>query len=422
MVYHNQPQEPGSPPTGGQIDRFSRTGRAKPADAAAAPSKPAGGFLKAVGTVLKGAGKPALLAALGLLMVWCLGRAMEAIHGNAIFDMTLTYWLGLAVFILLALWAVGSGTAALAEIGKARDRRLAAICWVFFAVLVAAVVITSEGYRVFSSGLFATAAGSADDARIATFLLFKFHPLNPTIALNLGASSIAGIEWGIDSLAPYVWSWNALFAFFIWSIAYGIVLLIQRDKRGPKVVHLFFAAFGLLGLIVLKSLFEPETEQLILIQAAGAILLLFQILLAYATLRAVAQGPREEAMAHDPFKSYSTQKEQKEENRFIGLPPSAVTLALALVLVVPVVKDLQHQFAISQSTNRIVQQINRNQPGAAPTLVAVTAVSVRSGPAAGDRVLGILPKGTSVQALERQSDWVNIGENKWVQEKFLAPK
>jgi hypothetical protein len=82
-------------------------------------------------------------------------------------------------------------------------------------------------------------AGSAENSRQANFLLFKFHSLNPMLALNLAASKLAGIEWGLESLAPFVWSWNALFAFFIWSIAYGIVILMQKDKRGAKAFTSF---------------------------------------------------------------------------------------------------------------------------------------------------------------------------------------
>jgi hypothetical protein len=67
---------------------------------------------------------------------------MEALHGNAIFDITLTYWLGLVIFALLALWVIGSGAAAIEDFGKARDKRLAVISWIFFGALIVAVLLT----------------------------------------------------------------------------------------------------------------------------------------------------------------------------------------------------------------------------------------------------------------------------------------
>jgi hypothetical protein len=409
----------------GRFQRFQRAGAPKAQDAAErVPAKPAwtaSKVLQAVQSVLKGAGRPALVAALGLIVVWCLGRVMEAVHGNAVFDTTLTYWLGLVIFILLALWVIGSGTAAFENLGKARDKRLAVISWIFFAGLVLAVFFSIKGYRIFSEGLFATIAGSAENSRQATFLLFKYHSLNPMLALSLTASKLAGTGWGMESLAPYVWTWNALFAFFIWSLAFGIVILMQKDKRGAKSVHLFFAAFGLLSLIILKSVSRPAVEQMILFQAAAALLLVFQVLLAYATLRAVTAGTEEEAPKPDAFRVYSPGEEQAPKKRFAGLPPSAIKLALALFLVLPVLTDLQNRFLMSRASNLIVRQIHMNQPGSGPQFVAVTPLTIRSGPAIGDDVLGILPKGMRVKVTDRKNDWVNIGENRWVQEKFLRP-
>jgi hypothetical protein len=389
-----------------------------------APAKPAlttRKVLQIARTVLKGAGKPALVAALGLTVVWFLGRVMEALHGNAVFDITLTYWLGLVIFILLALWAIGSGIRAMDDFGKVRDKKTAVISWIFFLVLVFTVLFSIKGYRISSEGLFAAVAGSTENSRQTTFLLFKFHSLNPMLALNLAASKLAGIGWGMESLAPYVLGWNALFEFFIWSLAFGIVILMQKDKRGPKSLHLFLASFGLLGLIILKSLSRPTLDQMIVIQAAAAILLVFQVLLAYATLRAMAAGAAEDVPSPDAFRVYSPGEEQAAEKRFIGLPPSALTLVLALFLVVPVLTDLRNQFGLSYSSNRIVRQISMNQSGSGPKFVAVTAVSIRSGPATGDDVLGILPKGTSFEVLDKKNDWVNIGDNRWVPEKFLRP-
>jgi hypothetical protein len=53
--------------------------------------------------------------------------------------------------------------------------------------------------------------------------------------------------------------------------------------------------------------------------------------------------------------------------------------------------------------------------------VPVTHISIHSGPDAGDDIVGVLLKGTVVQALDERNGWVRIGENKWVSLKFLTP-
>lgn len=387
----------------------------------AAPHARAAVILKTVGTVLTGAARPALVAALGLLAVWLVGRLMEAIHGNAIFDPSLTGWLGRVVFALLIIWAIGWGVAAAQALRRARDVRLAALGWIFLAALLVIVLVGFGGYRISSAGLLTTLAGAAEPSAQATFQLFKFHSLNPLLAVNLAAAKLAGLPWGVESLSPYVWSWNALFAFSIWSVAYGIVLLLQRDQRGPKSVHLLVAVFGLLGLIILKSLSDPTTEQLIVIQAFAALMLVFQVLLAYAVLRVVAAGPVPAAAAVDPFAVRPSEPAPAAPRRFTGLPPAAVTLLLALFLVVPVLADLQRQHALTSASGRLVRQLPPAGEGAAPAFVAVAAVSIRSGPADGDAVLAILPQGTRVNIVERKNGWVNIGNNHWVPDRFLRP-
>ena len=62
-----------------------------------------------------------------------------------------------------------------------------------------------------------------------------------------------GLSWGVASFAPFVWSWNVLLGFFIWSVAYGILLLLQKSRQGAKSIYLVVSVFGLIGLIVLGS-------------------------------------------------------------------------------------------------------------------------------------------------------------------------
>ena len=364
--------------------------------------------LQMVGEILKQARKPALSAALAIIMVWLFGRVLEALHGNVVFDATLAYWLGMAVFILIVLWLIGSGTAALENLGKANNKKLAAVSWVFFAAMVLTALFNFEGYRISAEGLFASVAGSHELTRQADFLLFKFHSLNPMLAANLVASKLVGAGWDADSLAPYVWSWNLLFIFFLWSLAYGIVVLLQRHKWGAKSLHLCLAVAGLLALIILKSFSKPTIEQMAVFQAAAAILLVFQVLLAYACLNALAAGNEAEEPA-------------TKEKRPLGLPPSALKLALCLFIILPILADLGYQFGLSSSSSRIVYEISRERPGSAPQFVAVTGITIRTGPALGEEVIGVLPKGMRVPVLGKKNDWVNIGKNEWIPEKFLTP-
>lgn len=377
--------------------------------------------LRMAGNGLKAAGRPALIAVPVLIVVWCVGRVMEALHGNAVFDITLTYWFGLVVCILLALWLVGSGIASMEDLWKARNRKMAGISWIFFFIIAVMVILSLEGFRVSSAGLFAAVAGSPEFSKQASFLLFKFHPANPILGMNLTAIKLMGAAWDIESLAPYVWSWNALFAFFIWSFAYGIVLMMRKDNVGPKSLHLSLAAFGLVTLIFLKSLSTPTTEQMIIFQAAALVLLVFQVLLAYASIRALAGGGQEKATSPDTVQFSLPECERVAEKRPIGLPPSAMKLALLFFLILPILTDLQNQFKLSSSSNQIINEISINQAGAPLKFVTIAPISIRSGPATGDDILGVLPKGTRISVQDIEFDWVNIGRNKWVPEKFLRP-
>jgi len=54
-------------------------------------------------------------------------------------------------------------------------------------------------------------------------------------------------------------------------------------------------------------------------------------------------------------------------------------------------------------------------------LVAIAPISIRSGPSTGDDILGVLPRGTRVRVHEVKFQWINMGKNNWVPEKFLRP-
>lgn len=399
-------------------------------ETAAPPALPrwsAARVLQGVKASLKGAVRPIWVAILVLLVVWLTGRVMETLHASVVFDPALTYGLSLALVLLLLLWVVGAGLAAVEALrATRRNKRLAAAAWVFFAILVGTVLLGFNGYRTCAASLFAALGGSSEAYGQATFLLFKFHSLNPLQGMNLAAATVMGQDWGVEMLAPFVWSWNALFAFFIWSIAYGILMLMHKVKSGIKNMHLICAVFGLLGMIILKSLAEPTPQQMLVIQAAAAILLVFQVLLAYSVLRTVAAGTTE---AKSPWPDHparvrsmsGAQAPPAVPKPFAGLPPSALKLALTLFLIVPVLADLQNQFQAASASRRMAREVALAQGGSAPAFVAAAAISIRSGPAGGDQLLGVLPKGTRVEALEVRGGWVKIGENRWVAETFLSP-
>ena len=377
--------------------------------------------LRMIGNGLNATGRPLLIAIPVLLAVWCVGRVMEALHGNAVFDISLTYRFGLVVCILLAFWVIGSGIASAKVLKETQDRKIAGLSWIFFLILALMVLLSLEGFRVSSAGLFAALAGSPDLSKQASFLLFKFHPANPMLAMNLTALKLMGAAPDVDALVPYTWSWNVLLAFFIWSFVYGILLLMRKDNVVPKSFHLFLAAFGLMVLIFLKSVSTPTADQMIMFQAAAPILLVFQVLLTYASLRAAADGVHKKATSPESVQFFQPEHEKTAPKNQFGLPPSAMKLALFLFLVLPILTDLQNQFTLSSSSQRIIKKISMNQAAGTLEFVTVTPVSIRSGPAIGDDIVGVLPEGTRIQVNSINFNWVNIGENKWVPEKFLRP-
>jgi hypothetical protein len=282
--------------------------------------------------------------------------------------------------------------------------------------------VSFKGYRISSEGLLSSIAGTQESSEMAIFLLYKYHYMNPLLALNLAAAKIMGLSWGVQSFAPFVWSWNILLGFFIWSVAFGILLLLHKDRQGMKIVYLVFSVFGLLGLIVLKSLSNPTIEQMSIIQAAATILMVAQVLLAYSALRKVAADhPDNEQKTVDTFDVRQLDNDKALGNRFVGLPPKALALAMVLFLVVPLIADMHNQFLTASSSNRILRQVTLDENGGKSSFSAVTDISIRTGPTQGDDLIGILPKGANIQVLEERNGWVEIGENKWIQEKFIRP-
>jgi hypothetical protein len=363
----------------------------------------AAGALRVLADFLAAVAKYALTGFMVLISIWLIGRVMEALQGNTIFDPVLTRRLGVFIWILLAIWIIGWGIGSAKALLKAERRWRAVVPWAFFLILFAAVLVEREGFQVSSSGLLATLSGSAESSRQASFLLFKFHPANPMLAANVIALKLRGTA-NLVSLAPYVWSWNALFVFFIWSLAYGIFLLRHGDNVWPKAMHLSFAVCGLGILLLLKSIFPPPmTWQMASLHAAAATLLVFQVLLTYAALRSFAGPEKENPEEPDPF-SDRPEKEKTDVKRHpLGLPPPALKITLFLFIVLPILADLHHQSELASSSAGMMTEIAGHKMSISD-LMTVAPISVHAGPAMGDGVVGVLPKGTRVPVVKKNTN------------------
>ena len=267
--------------------------------------------------------------------------------------------------------------------------------------------MTIGGYQTASTGLFALVSGAGESAKQALFLVFKFDPLTPILPIQLLASEIPYDVVEVESLAPFAWSFPLLFGFFVWSLLYGTFLLMFQGKRGIKIVHLFLALVGVFTMMTLKSASGFTNHQLILLHAGGVALLFIQVMLTYAVLRLMSASRILEA---DPAGA-----------RQGHLPPSALGVALVLILLIPLLADIHNQFMVTRASGPIVEEIASNHNAEGPQYVTVTQISVRSGPALGDEVVGVLPKGTPVSVLKQEYGWFCVGENKWISPKFLMP-
>jgi len=379
-------------------------------------------LLTTAADVFKASIKPAVVAVLVVAAVWCAGRLLEALNGNAVFDAMSSFWLGAVVGLLLILWLAGRAIECFDTVKCASSRKALVFAWTAFFTLVAIVIWRIEGFQVSVSGLLAAVAGSPEASHKATFLMMKYHPANPMLALNLGVQALSGVEWDLASLAPYVWDWNTLLFLSVWNFALGLLLVTRPGMVFIKAIHLLLATVGLTTLIFLKSKSLVTTEYLIALQVAALLMLLLQMLMTYALLRGKAAEdfkvfPEGETKRLDDRKS--PQKQPKLDHR--RLPPSAVAITLALFFVLPILADLGHQVKLAAYTRQFVDNENPAAHSNSDVRVAEATLSIRSGPSLGDDVLGVLPKGARIHVRDAQFGWVHIGHNHWVSEKFLRP-
>ncbi|MGD9309539.1 MAG: hypothetical protein PVG51_10400 [Desulfosarcina sp.] len=362
-----------------------------------------------------------MITMFGLVAIWTVIRVMEALHGNPVLDMILTNWLGLIVWTLLLLWLTRSVLVSVKSLKETPDNKAAWVAWTLFGVILVTMFVCLEGFRMATSGLLSVLSGSPEDSQQAIFLLAKFHPFNPLLALNLTLLKLTGISWGLESMVPYLWHWNALFAFFLWSCVCGTVLMMRKDNRGAKVFHLSLAVMGIAALIYYKSINRPSAEILIAFQAAFPVLMIFQILLLYASARYLVTESKPSPSKIEAQGHPVPEGDETSTGQTINLPPSAIRIALFVFLVLPILADLQGRFQLSVASARIVAEVSEDQAHATTKRVAVAPVSIRTGPATGDDVIGVLPRGTHITVKDEKFNWVNIGKNRWVPEKFLRP-
>lgn len=363
--------------------------------------------LRSIGTRLLNAKKYILIPVFVMLGIWFVGRGLEGITHNQVFEPTLVYWIMGFVFALLILYVILSLANHLYCFISSRDRKYVILTWVCFALLIAGVVFTFRGYDISSKGFFALAAGSTESAQQALILLFKSNPATPVLPIQLIASELSPGVVDVRFLYPFAWNFPILFSFFVWSLLYGTFLFMFQGKKPLKVVHLFLALLGVFLMMALKSFIGFTDHQLILLHAGAVVLIFIQVLLTYASLRYAAANKI---------------LESKNPSEPAGLlPPSALSVALVLIFLLPLVSDIQNQFAASRSSKSILTELKTNRKAEASQYVTAAQISVRSGPALGDEVVGVLPKGTRIIPIKEMHGWVCIGENRWVSLRFLVP-
>jgi|GEM_PF-2337194 len=377
-------------------------------------------FFKMLPNVVKTIEKPTWVAITVLILVWFSGRLLETLNGNPVFDSFAAYWLGITMCLLMILLAIIVGIRCFEAIRNAESKKLVAFSWLGLFVVVALTVTSMDGIQVSATGLLAAAAGAAEPARNAVFLLMKYHSFNPMLAVNLVAQMMTPWALDIAALASFVWNWNILFFMYVWSFAFGIAMMVRQGMALAKTLHLVAATAGLVLLLFLRSKSLVTTEYMVVFQAGVLMVLLWQLLLVYASLRQTAAAALAVHANKDmPFGE--TRKTHRPKCNYRGLPPSAITIALAMLFVTPILADFNRQVQDSRYGNRLAKEMGMAPSTTDMVLVSVAPVSIRSGPSLGDEILGVLPEGTRIRVHDIKFNWVNMGKNNWVPEKFLRP-
>lgn len=334
-----------------------------------------------------------------LIAIWAIGRLVEGLSGHTIFDPWLVRGIGASAGILaltaLLAWCVQSA------VSIARDHRELKIypAWLLLLFLALGGIYLLQGYAVAVSGLFAMLTGNTKEAELATFALIKFHPGTPILALNLVLLKFLHGSLDVGLIAPFAWKSSFLLGFFIWSIILGTLLLFLRGLKGAKIIHLVLALSGTLLIMHLKAHADNLANGAVFLHAAGVSLIIFQLLLIYASLRAAL-----------PADALSLRQ-----------LPRGLILGLAVVLLIPALTDLYRQNAEISKSQRLAQSMDMSVGQNVREVILIAPVSVHNGPAYGDTILGKLPARTKVIVKEKKYGWVRVGPDQWIKDTYLTP-
>jgi hypothetical protein len=292
--------------------------------------------------------RPAFYVALILIAMWLIGRSFEAAFRTTVFEPVLVFWVGTAVWVLLSLFVVTVAIRYARELMHADRRASIFIAWASFLVLLGTLVYFLRSYQLFSEGLFAVVSGWQDAASRAVIALFKEYPASPVVPLNLLAVEAGKMAPAGETLHALAWTPALLLGLFFWSVGYGAWLVFWPGMRGLKFLHLLLAFGGVFALIVVKATGMFKTEGFLYLHGGVVALLVFQVLLTYASLRARASG-----------------KEGEAANSGLGfLPPPAISVAALILFVLPVLADLQSQFLSTPEAKRVMHYVEIFQPRA----------------------------------------------------------
>lgn len=297
--------------------------------------------LKSIGEGLLAVKRYSLFLSFMLMSIWCAGRVIEAFSGTPVFEPNLICWMALFIWVMLGLFVAGAAIQYRRNLTAGYKQFPVIITWVFFGLLLAGALYSAQGYRIATMSLFATASGMTESAKQTLLLLFKSYPAAPMLPINLITAKAAGKVLEVDSLMPFIWGSPYLFGVFIWSLAYGTLLLMQRGMRFPKVLHLILSLAGVVVMMVMKATSAFTKEQLVFLHAGAVTVLFLQALLTYSCVR-LAAGRR---------------NADTEEAAPIGLPPSGLRFALFLLIILPVLADLHNQFALASHSRPVIQEL-----------------------------------------------------------------
>ena len=291
-------------------------------------------FFKALKSIREGlltVKRYALFLAFMLMGIWFVGRVIEALTGTAVFEPVLIYWMATFIWVMLVLFVAGAALQYTRNLVAAYKQLPVIIAWVSFGLLLAGTIYSVPGYRIATMNLFAVASGMVETAQQSLLALFKSYPAAPVLPINVVTAKAAGTIAGVDSLMPFIWGSPYLFGIFIWSLAYGTLLLRQRGMKVAKILHLTLAMAGVIAMMVMKATSTFTNEQLVFLHAGAVAVLLLQALLTYSCIRLAA----------------STKNEDKEEATPVGLPPSGLKYAIFLLVILPILADLHNQFVLA---------------------------------------------------------------------------